>query len=944
VVEQRSFSAIGQQSYARIRKALSAGAATRSQLACWWQGWRARAQNRMAAKHRVPDDTTPASDAVLDRNLFRFVWRHSRREQIFVLCLILMSLPFYWGSLDIPKRIVNDALQGKVFKDGVATIPFGELAIQLPQVFGGGNLVLNAPWHLEQKDLLFALSGFYLFFVLVNGAFKYAINLRKGVLAERVLRRLRYALLSQFLLFKPEEARAIKPAELASMIKDEVEPIGGFIGDAFIQPAFLGTQALTALIFIIAQNTWLGLLVLSILVVQTVIIPRLRREQIRLGRERQIASRALAGRLGEIVEGAPAIYGHGTEAYNKAEVGTRLGGLFWIRVELFTKKFAVKFLNNLLAQLTPFLLFTVGGYFALNGSLDLGQLVAVIVAYRDLPPPIKELIDWDQQRADVVVKYQQITSQFTAERLMSLPKSEAGTELAPVSAIQVDNLQIADRLGVVVLEAMATRLDVPSHIALVGSSGGARSAFAQALGRQIVEYKGAIRLNETSLAGLSKTAATRSIAYAGPDPDLFQGSIRDNIVFSLNRSLPFRRPDHGSRETRRLLGEAELSGNLIIVPGDDWIDYEAAGASNAEELDDRIILALRTVGLEDDIYRFGLLGRLKPSSAGQFASRLIEARKVIQRRLDETGLGRFVEPFDPAVYNAQSSVKENILFGAIVGPQLSENAGTDPYLRSVLVEEKLLEPLLDVGRRIAETTIEMFDGVPPDHPLFERYSFIRSDEMQEYKALLARIQAHGWRAILGQEDEARLLALAFAYVEPRHRLSLLDDSLRDLVLAARARFRLKLPDAYAGAIEFYDPGAFVMCASIRDNLLFGRLAFDLPDAEQKVWGTLRKTLRETGLDRTILQLGLDYDVGPGGKLLDTRQRAAVDLARCIIKRPQLLIVDGALATFEPSAAREVIAGLRSAMSGKTLFVGFSDAAEAAGFDRVLTFAGSRLLS
>ena len=30
------------------------------------------------------------------------------------------------------------------------------------------------------------------------------------------------------------------------MIKDEVEPLGGFIGDAFVQPVFLGGQALTA--------------------------------------------------------------------------------------------------------------------------------------------------------------------------------------------------------------------------------------------------------------------------------------------------------------------------------------------------------------------------------------------------------------------------------------------------------------------------------------------------------------------------------------------------------------------------------------------------------------------------------------------------------------------------------------------------------------------------
>ena len=38
------------------------------------------------------------------------------------------------------------------------------------------------------------------------------------------------------------------------MIKDEVEPLGGFIGDAFVQPAFLGGQALTALIFILGAE------------------------------------------------------------------------------------------------------------------------------------------------------------------------------------------------------------------------------------------------------------------------------------------------------------------------------------------------------------------------------------------------------------------------------------------------------------------------------------------------------------------------------------------------------------------------------------------------------------------------------------------------------------------------------------------------------------------
>ena len=89
-----------------------------------------------------------------------------------------------------------------------------------------------------------------------------------------------------------------------------------------------------------------------------------------------------------------------------------------IRADLFRRKFAVKFLNNLLAQVTPFIFYAVGGYFALRGSLDIGQLVAVIAAYRDLPPPIKDLIDWDQQRQDVTIKYEQVAAQFSPPLLL----------------------------------------------------------------------------------------------------------------------------------------------------------------------------------------------------------------------------------------------------------------------------------------------------------------------------------------------------------------------------------------------------------------------------------------------------------------------------------------------------------------------------------------------
>ena len=118
-----------------------------------------------------------------------------------------------------------------------------------------------------------------------------------------------------------------------------------------------------------------------------------------------MTARQLAGRIGELVEGGVVIHAHDTSNLERADLSHRLGKIFRIRYEIFQRKFFVKFLNNFLAQLTPFVFYAGGGVLALRGHLDIGALVAVIAAYKDLPGPIKELIDWDlapQRRANQV--------------------------------------------------------------------------------------------------------------------------------------------------------------------------------------------------------------------------------------------------------------------------------------------------------------------------------------------------------------------------------------------------------------------------------------------------------------------------------------------------------------------------------------------------------------
>ena len=874
----------------------------------------------------------------MEPNLFRYIWQHSRREQLFVLALILLSLPFYWASLDIPKRIINEALQGKAFVDGKVTATLFALRLDLP-AWLGGSVVVSDGISFERLGYLLALSSLFLFFVVCNGGFKLVINLAKGILAERMLRRMRFDLFSRLMRFQPEDIRAVKPAEAASMINNEIEPVGGFIGDAFIQPAFLGTQALTAMIFILVQSLWLGLVALAIVAAQAIIIPYLRRAQVTLGRERQIASRKLAGRIGEMVDGAQLLHGHGLTRYSLAEIGDRLGKLFDIRVRLYERKFSVKFLNNFLAQITPFFFYVVGGYLALNGSLDIGQLIAVIAAYRDLPPPIKELIDWDQQRADAVVKYEQVVLQVSGQQLK--PADLDATAAAGVGArpdLVLEGVRVDDHRGAPLLGEIGVRIPAGMHLALVGPASSGRDLLARVVARQVTRHSGTVRLGDADLAAIGDGAASRLVGYVPPEPVLFAGTLRDNVAIAIRRNAPA--PE---KTDAAWLVEAGRSGNPLERFGGDWHDYRAAGLSGPEELTGAIVAALEIGGMKDDLYRLGLEGLLAPDCDAAMRERIVKARRSLRERLVAAGLDRLIEPFDFQRYNRHTTVAENLLFGVVAGPRLAGSGlARDTYFRRITAAEGLEARLVEMGLVIAENSIEVFAGLPADHPLLERFSMIKAQDLDEFARIVAIARGRDARLRLAASDRERLMTLALGYIEPRHRLGLLDESFELRALRARASLRQFLPRDYVRDIEFYEPGTVMMAAPIRDNLLFGRVAENIAMAGDKVGEFLRGALPDLGLEDLVYERGLEFDVGPGGRNLFAPQRQAVSIARNLLAPPVVVVIEGALQAFTAEEARDVLDRIKARLRDRTLLVTLPAAnALASRFDAIVHFDGPR---
>jgi putative ABC transport system ATP-binding protein len=875
-----------------------------------------RSDTAPTAKPPEPDSSE------LEPSVYRFILKHSMRQQIVLLLLTLASFPFLYYSLKLPKEIVNHAISGKHF----------------PQEFLG--------FEFEQVPYLIFLCGIFLALVFINGGFKYYINTYKGRLGERMLRRFRYSLYERLLRFPPSHFQRTSSAQIIPMITVECEQLGGFIGDAFNLPAFQGGQLLVIIIFMFMQDPLLGVAAIALYPVQGYVIPKLQARVNQLAKQRVRTMRQVADRVQESAAGIVEIHANDTVKLQLADFANVLGRIFDIRFEIYQRKFFAKFLNNLLGQLTPFFFFSLGGYLVIQGSLSFGSLVAILAAYKDVSSPWNELLTFYQIRENARITYEQIVEQFQptgmvdAKLLLEEPET-----VAPLTGeVSAANLSLAGDDGGRVVDAVSFSVSLGEHVAVIGQSGSGKNELALLLARLAQPTSGRITIGGRDIAELPIAVIGRRISYVGNTPYVFTGTLRDNLLLGL-RHRPLRPAEYDEAATRRRmrqLFEARQSGNIDFDLHADWIDYESAEIADPKGLTERIAEVLARLDFEADVYTLGLRGRLDPAEQPDVAERLIEARHALARRLVTDDITKLVETYDLGRFNLNATVAENVLFGTPIGPAFDfDSLANNVYLLRVLDQVGLTDDLIEIGRQVAETMTEMFAGLPPEHEFFEQFSFIGANDLPEFNAILSAAE-NGGTAALSREQRHRLLSLPFKLIAARHRLDVLDEPMQQRLLEARRVFRAELPAEAHGQIEFFDTDRYNAAASLQDNILFGKIAYGEADAAARVPQVLSEVLHALSLRPAVIDVGLSYHVGTAGSRLSAAQRQRTAIARALLKRPDLLILNEATTALDGPAQAKVSEGLHQEMAGRGLFWVLHRASLARNFDRVLVMSGGKL--
>ncbi|MFI6393450.1 ABC transporter ATP-binding protein [Nonomuraea sp. NPDC050547] len=371
---------------------------------------------------------------------------------------------------------------------------------------------------------------------------------------------------------------------------------------------------LTVMIGISWQITLLALLLLPVFVLPA------RRMGLRIADQRREAADHNAAMSTQMTErfsapGATLVKLFGRPARESAEFSARARRVRDIGVRTAMTQYFFVTALTLVSALALALVYGLGGFYALSGSLDPGSVVALALLLTRLYAPLTSLAS---ARVDVMSALVSFERVFEVLDLEPLIKDRPGARAVPDGPVTVefDDVRFAypsaDKVSLASLEEVATldsrggervlhgisfTAEPGQMIALVGSSGAGKSTIAQLLPRLYDVDEGTVRLGGVDVRDLSADSIRETLGMVTQDGHLFHDSIRGNLLFA--------RPDATEEEIWDALRRARLSTLIESLP--DKLDtvvgergYRLSGGERQRLTIARLLLAKPQVVILDE--------------------------------------------------------------------------------------------------------------------------------------------------------------------------------------------------------------------------------------------------------------------------------------------------------------------------------------------------------
>lgn len=245
-----------------------------------------------------------------------------------------------------------------------------------------------------------------------------------------------------------------------------------------------------------------------------------------------------------------------------------------IRTAMLTRWFMTSL--TLVSALAQALVYGLGGYLAITGSLAPGTVVALALLLTRLYTPLTALANVRVDVMTALVSFERVFEVLDLEPMISEAEAPRTVPAGGVS-VTLDDVRFgypaADKVSLASLEEVAVldqrggqevlhgvsfRAEPGQLVALVGSSGAGKSTIASLVPRLYDVESGAVRLSDVDVRELSFDALRDTVGVVTQDGHLFHDTIRANLAYP--------RPEATDEEIWSALRQARLADLVSSLP------------------------------------------------------------------------------------------------------------------------------------------------------------------------------------------------------------------------------------------------------------------------------------------------------------------------------------------------------------------------------------------
>jgi len=324
---------------------------------------------------------------------------------------------------------------------------------------------------------------------------------------------------------------ANRTGTLVSRIMNDVEGVRNLIGTGLVE--FVGGMltAILAFIYLLHRSVPVTLTVFAVIGVFVVVLQYAFKRIRPIFRERAKINAEVTGRLTESLGGVRVIKGYHAEDREATVFGAGVDRLLRNVVSSLTMTSSLSAASTTVLGLVSGLVMWLGGHAVLNHSWTVGDYFSYNMFLAFMIAPVFQIVNIGTQLTEAFAGLDRTTEILNEMEENADPKRTG--QMPPITGrVQFENVEFAYEEGKPVLHGVDFLAEPGSVTALVGSSGSGKSTIISLVCAFHTPTVGRVLVDEQDLAAVNLNSYRSQLGVVLQDSFLFDGSIRDNVMFS----------------------------------------------------------------------------------------------------------------------------------------------------------------------------------------------------------------------------------------------------------------------------------------------------------------------------------------------------------------------------------------------------------------------------